>query len=148
MPEIFQKIVVAVDGSPHAERAIEVAVDLAKHYHAALSIVTVIPAPVVVTATEPWVPPQLPDAEAKYYHDILEKAKKKAEDLGAPAKKTDILEGHVVEELLTYIEKEVPDLLVIGSRGLSTARRLLLGSVSDALVHHVKCPTIVVKRGV
>lgn len=148
MTEIFQKVLVAVDGSAHAERAVEVAVDIARHYGSALTIVTVIPAPVVVTATEPWVPPQLPDAEAHYYRDILEKAKKKAEELGVTPKKADILEGHVVEELLTYIEKELPDLLVIGSRGLSTARRLLLGSVSDALVHHVKCPTLVVKRGV
>lgn len=148
MAEVFQKIMVAVDGSPHAERAIEVAIDIAKHYGSPLTLVTVIPAPVVMTATEPWVPPTLPDAESHYYHDILAKAKKKAEDLGVSVKRADCLEGHVVEELLTYVEKEVPDLLVIGSRGLSTARRLLLGSVSDALVHHVKCPTLVVKRGV
>jgi nucleotide-binding universal stress UspA family protein len=147
MGEMFEKILVAVDGSPHADRALEVGVNLAKHYNAVLSIVTVIPAPVVVTTTEPWIPPQLPEAEAKYYQDLLAKSKKKAEDLGVVPKKTDCLEGHVVEELLTYVEKEVPDLLIVGSRGLSTARRLLLGSVSDALVHHVKCPIFIVKRG-
>ncbi|MCL4324072.1 MAG: universal stress protein [Candidatus Thermoplasmatota archaeon] len=141
------KIVVAVDGSPHAERALEVAVDLAKKYQSELDIVTVIPTMVVVASTEPWVPPQLPETETKYYHDLIEKATRKATELGVPPKKTLCLEGHVVDELLAFTEKELPDLFIVGSRGLSTARRLLLGSVSDALVHHVKCPILIVKRG-
>ncbi len=144
---MMEKIVVAVDGSPHAERALEFAVDLAKRYHSELHIVTVVPTMVVVASTEPWVPPQLPETESKYYHDLLDKAAKKASELGIPPKKTTCLEGHVVDELLAYTEKELPDLFVMGSRGLSTARRLLLGSVSDALVHHLKCPVLVVKRG-
>lgn len=144
---MFEKIVVAIDGSPHAERALEVAVDLAKRYGSELHLVTVIPAMVVVASTEPWVPPLLPETESKYYHDLLEKAVKKAQELGVTVKKSDCLEGHVVEELLSYVDRELPDLFVMGSRGLSTARRLLLGSVSDALVHHLKCPVMIVKRG-
>lgn len=144
---MFEKIIVAVDGSPHAERALEVAVDLAKRYGSSLSIVTVIPTMVVVASTEPWVPPQLPETESKYYHGLLEKSVNKAKELGVAVKKGDCLEGHVVEELLSYADKEIPDLFVMGSRGLSTARRLMLGSVSDALTHHLKCPVLIVKAG-
>ncbi|HXQ48156.1 MAG TPA: universal stress protein, partial [Thermoplasmata archaeon] len=54
-------------------------------------------------------------------------------------------DGVIVDELLALLEQHPIDLLVIGSRGLSTARRLLLGSVSTAMVTHAPCPVLVVR---
>ncbi|MCI4361140.1 MAG: universal stress protein, partial [Thermoplasmata archaeon] len=55
------------------------------------------------------------------------------------------LEGVIVDEIIGHLEQSPADLLVIGSRGLSTAKRLLLGSVSDAIVHHATCPVLIVR---
>ena len=46
--------------------------------------------------------------------------------------------------ICTEAKTENVDLIVTGSRGLSTARRTILGSVSDYVVHHTQCPVCVV----
>jgi len=72
-------------------------------------------------------------------------AVKRAEDAGLPQVTGVLLEGVVVDEIIAHIELHPTSLLVIGSRGLSTAKRLLLGSVSDAVLHHLKVPVLVVR---
>jgi nucleotide-binding universal stress UspA family protein len=49
--------------------------------------------------------------------------------------------------LVAAAESEHADLLVVGTRGRSGAGRMLLGSVSDHLVHHAGCPVLVVRPG-
>ena len=48
------------------------------------------------------------------------------------------------EGIITTAEKERADLIVMGTRGLSTLRRTVLGSVSDYVLHHTKIPVAVV----
>ena len=55
------------------------------------------------------------------------------------------LRGDAREELTRKVQELNVDLLVIGSRGLGTMKRLFIGSVSDHLVHHVHCPVLLVK---
>jgi nucleotide-binding universal stress UspA family protein len=47
---------------------------------------------------------------------------------------------------LSEIEKLKPDLVAIGARGLNVFSKILLGSVSEHLVHHVECPVVVVPK--
>jgi nucleotide-binding universal stress UspA family protein len=141
----FRTILVALDGSPHAQRGLDVAVEMSRCFHAALLLVAVAPLPVVAAAAEPWIPPQLPTSDVKHYREVLDRAKSSVEGQGPTGVRTVCLEGHPAEELLALTDKEKPDLVVVGSRGLSTARRILLGSVSDALVHHARCPVLVVR---
>ncbi len=54
-------------------------------------------------------------------------------------------EGVVADEILSHLERHPTDLLVVGSRGLSMAKRILLGSVSTAVVTHAPCPVLVVR---
>jgi len=58
---------------------------------------------------------------------------------------TELRQGLVVDELMDFLQKDPPDLLVVGSRGLSASKRLFLGSVSESLVHHAPCPVLVGK---
>ncbi len=139
-------IAVAIDGSPHGERALEFAIDLARRYSSELDVVSVAPlVPVYVSSTEPWVPAGVPGSELEHYRAVVEEGVAKAGKAGLGKVTGVCLEGVIVDELLAHLETHPPDLLVVGSRGLSTARRLLLGSVSDALVHHARCPVLVVR---
>ncbi|MDW7670417.1 MAG: universal stress protein [Bacillota bacterium] len=54
--------------------------------------------------------------------------------------------GDPAEEILQVTEREKPDLLVMGSRGLSGFERAMLGSVSLKVLHHVKCDMMIVRN--
>jgi nucleotide-binding universal stress UspA family protein len=142
----FARITVATDGSPHADRAVEIACDLARRYGSSLTILGVAPlVPMYIGSTEAWVPAEIPDTEIQHYRQLVEKSVAQAKSSGLTNVTGVCLEGVIVDEIIGYLEQSPADLLVLGSRGLSTARRLLLGSVSDAVVHHAKCPVLVVR---
>ncbi|HTT25550.1 MAG TPA: universal stress protein [Thermoplasmata archaeon] len=142
----FPRITVATDGSAFGQQAVDVAIDLAKKYGSQLSIVAVAPlVPLYVSSAEPWVPTEVPPSETDHYRTVVNAAVKRAEDAGLPQVTGVLLEGVVVDEIIAHIELHPTSLLVIGSRGLSTAKRLLLGSVSDAVLHHLKVPVLVVR---
>ena len=147
MPEgLFRRIAVAVDGSANGNAALDTAIDLAKKYGSDLVVLSIAPlVPVYVTAAEPYVPSTVPANELARYREIVNQAVHHAEEAGLKGVTGLCDEGVVVDEILSHLEKHSTDLLVVGSRGLSTARRLLLGSVSSALVNHAPCPVLVVR---
>jgi nucleotide-binding universal stress UspA family protein len=139
---IIQHVTVAADDSAIAREALGFAIDLAKKYGAELTVLTVAPlVPLYVASSEPWVPATSPDTP--YYRQLLDRAVQEARTAGVLAKGI-CVEGVAVDEILAQVEANPPDLLVIGSRGLSRGKRLLLGSVSTAILHAVKCPVLVV----
>lgn len=143
---MFERICVAVDGSAHGEEALGVAIDLSRRYNAALMVVAVAPLiPVFVSPTEPWVPTGVPEVELKAYREVVERAVEKAKGAGVSSVTGVCLEGVIVDELVTHLDEHPADLVVMGSRGLSTAKRLLLGSVSESLLHHIDCPVLLVR---
>jgi len=142
----FHRITVAIDGSPNSDAALETAIDLAHRYGSDLVIVSVAPiVPVYISTSEPYVPAGVPASEIGHYREIVEAAVKKAEGAGVGSVTGVSYEGVVVDEILTHLEQHPTDLFVIGSRGLSTAKRLLLGSVSSAVVNHAPGPVLVVR---
>jgi nucleotide-binding universal stress UspA family protein len=147
MPEApFARITVAVDGSKYAERALEVAISLAKKYDSELTVLSVAPVEMVyVSAAQPWVPTEVPGGETPEFQGFVEAAVRKCQDAGVTAVTGVCLEGVITDEIIGHLEESPTDLLVIGSRGSSAAKRLFLGSVSDALIHHVQCAVLVVR---
>ena len=143
---LFRRIAVAIDGSTNGRTALDTAIDLAKHYESELLVIAVAPLiPVYVTAAEPYIPATVPQDELARYRAIVDEAVRYAEQAGVKSATGLCDEGVVVDEILSHLEQHPTDLLVVGSRGLSTARRLLLGSVSTALVNHAPCPVLVVR---
>lgn len=143
---MFAKIAVVTDGSETAETAVRVAVDLALKYQSELLVLTVAPlAPVFPTPNEPYVAPAVPESDLPRYREIVERAVAQAQAAGVGSVTGVCEEGAVVEEILAHLAPSPPDLLVVGSRGLSTAKRLLLGSVSTGLVTRAPCPVLVVR---
>ncbi|MCI4369642.1 MAG: universal stress protein [Thermoplasmata archaeon] len=141
---MYRKIVVAVDGSESGERAFLAAADLAKTYDAELSILSVVPPHVAYAPSAPF-PAPVTDEEMAAVRHLVETSADKAKRRGVRTVKTAVVEGVVVDRILEAVEREKPDLLVVGARGLSRSARLFLGSTSDGLVHHSLCPVLVVK---
>lgn len=142
---MFSKILVAVDGSEYADKALQQALDIALKYHSKLTLVHVVAkkvyayglpeGPVVLTSPE--------DLE-KEGEKILRKSLETAKRLGVSAD-TKLIRGNPAEEILRLVDSEKFDLIVMGSRGLSGVSAFLLGSVSDKVSHHAKCPVLIIK---
>jgi nucleotide-binding universal stress UspA family protein len=142
----FARITVAIDGSKMGQLALDLAIDLARRYESDLAVIAVAPLePVFVSSSEPWIPSEVPEAETNYYKRTVDKALQQANTSGVRSVRGDALEGIVVDEIIGYVERNPTDLLVLGSRGFSGAKRLLLGSVSDAVSHHVNCPVLIAR---
>jgi nucleotide-binding universal stress UspA family protein len=135
---------VALDGSPSSEFALELAGSLALATGASVELVSVVPIHVYYSNYVPDVN-TVTEAEEKAVHDRLEKDMEKLRSRGVRDVRFTVLSGLVVEALLDHVQAHPPELLIMGSRGQSTTRRLLLGSVSDALVHYANCPVLVAK---
>lgn len=144
---MFSRILVAVDGSPFAERALAHAVDLSKKYEAKLLIVHVVlrrfyavtPSEAGVLATTVFVKEM--ESEGK---QIIAKSDEFAKKAGVPYE-CRLVQGTPADEIVRLAQLEKVDLIVLGSRGLSEVRAFLLGSVSDKIIHHAKCPVLIIK---
>ena len=144
---MFSKILVGVDGSPFAEKALRYAIDLAKMCHAKLILLHVLqrqfyalaPSEAGVMSTTVYV--KEIEAEGK---DILSKAESNLKTEGIDYQSR-LIQGVPAEEILKVAQSEKVDLIVLGSRGLTEVRAFLLGSVSDKVSHHAKCPTLIVR---
>jgi nucleotide-binding universal stress UspA family protein len=138
-------VVVGVDGSPEAEGALAFAIEEARLRGARLRI---------VSAWEPSSAAYAGEAFAAT-PDIFVEAEQHAEDLVRSAAEHAIAAGVTAEAVVeeggpagVLIEQsEDAALLVVGSRGLGATKRLLLGSVSTSLSHHVRCPLAIVPHG-
>ncbi len=143
---MFGSITVAIDGSETAAEALSVAIGLAREHGSELTIVAVAPfAPVFVTPNEPFVAPAIPASPAPKYRELVDAAVRDARAQGVEKVSGVSSEGVVVDEILAQITNHPTELLVVGSRGLSSAQRFLMGSVSTALVTRAPCPVLVIR---
>ncbi|MCI4464999.1 MAG: universal stress protein, partial [Thermoproteus sp.] len=90
------------------------------------------------------VPPDIIDSMREKAKADLADARAKAEAAGVSVE-TAMLEGDPAAAIVEYADKIGADLIVTGSRGLSSIKRVLLGSVSTGIVNHAKRPVLVVK---
>jgi nucleotide-binding universal stress UspA family protein len=144
---LFSKILVGLDGSDYSLKALAFAIDLAKKYQSQLVLVHVVmrqiyainpPEAGVLAGTA--VVREL-EANGKV---ILTKGEETVKAQGIPVE-TRLRQGVPAEELLRAASDEKADLMVLGSRGLSQVRAFFLGSVSDKVSHHARCPTLIVR---
>lgn len=137
---MFARILVPIDGSPHADKAIGYAADLSKKYGSRLILLHVIPVRVYAFAEVGAVLSE----DVEEGEEVLRRGMELARSLGAEADQR-LKRGIPAEEILRAAEEEKVDLIAIGSRGLSGVKAFLLGSVSDKVSHHAKCPVFIVR---
>lgn len=75
---------------------------------------------------------------------VAASAKVRAEEAGARDVTTRICIGDIADEILDVAEDEKADIIVIGRRGLGRVREVLLGSVSQKVLHHADCKVVIV----
>jgi nucleotide-binding universal stress UspA family protein len=142
----FHRIAAATDGSAIAEHVVTVAIELALRCDAELLIVAVAPMPAVyATPNQPIAAVVLPEETLPRFRGVVDAAVEQARRAGLTRVTGVCEEGPATETILAQARAHGTDLLVVGSRGLSAAERLLLGSVSTALVTHAPCPVLVVR---
>jgi Universal stress protein UspA and related nucleotide-binding proteins len=142
---VFKRIVVAYDGSDHAIKALNTAIELAKAFNSKLDVVEVVDTAALLGMGFAPVPS---DVIAQVYNKAqndVEQAKKKAQEAGVKDVTSQVLEGDPATSIIEYASKNGADLIVIGSRGLSTFKRLILGSVSSKVVQESRVPVLVIK---
>jgi nucleotide-binding universal stress UspA family protein len=139
-------IVVGVDGSEGAVRALEFALGEARARDADVKAVAAWHVPASVYETG-WVPVSVDPSEyEKIGQDALDKSFEEAGVADSGLRVTPILrEGQAAKVLVA--EAEGADLLVVGSRGLGGFKGLLLGSVGQQCAHHATCPVAIVPNG-
>src|SRR3712207_2498096 len=134
------KILLATDDSGDAELAATTAFSLVKSTDSELHVVHVW-RPVPSVHFDALIRQEMHrDAQ-----EILNGQVKKIEGLGATVAEAHLREGGASEEIVALAEEIGVGLIAVGSRGRGRIRRLLMGSVSDAVARHAHCPVIVVR---
>jgi nucleotide-binding universal stress UspA family protein len=144
---MFRNILVCVDGSAHAERALTEAIDIAISNRARLSILTAVGRPpswACTPLTIPAIEPLAADLERE-----AETALRNAVDrVPQSVPVTKILSHKPIRDaLLARLREGDHDLLVIGSRGRGPLTASVMGSVSQYALHHSPVPVLVVHSG-
>ncbi|MFC6733411.1 MULTISPECIES: universal stress protein [unclassified Haladaptatus] len=141
---MYEHILLPTDGSEGTERAVENAIDLAKTYGASLHVLYAVEFTGLDLLEELNVERFLEELEARGAK-LLEDVEVRAEDAGVTTVTT-MVRDDPRDGILTYIEENDIDLVVMGTHGRSGLSRLLLGSVTDRIVREADVPVLVVRK--
>jgi nucleotide-binding universal stress UspA family protein len=145
---MFRSIVVGTDGSATASEAVRQAVELAKDVGARIEL---------VSAYEPVSPQRLRQELKQVPEDLqwminlredvdttLEEAAEIARNAGVTVE-TYARQGDPADAILDVAEETDADLIVVGNKGMTGAKRFLLGSVPNKVSHHAPCSVLIIR---
>ena len=145
---MFRSIVVGTDGSDTAQKAVDEAVDLAKALGAKLWL---------VSAYEPVPKARLREEARQTPSDLQWMVNPREEVDSTLSDAADVVRGAGVEvetfaregdpadAILDVAEERDADLIVVGNKGMTGARRYLLGSVPNNVSHHAPCSVLIIR---
>jgi len=146
---VFKSILVGTDGSETAHAALARAIDLAAGLRGRL---------LIVSAYEPVSDPRLHGEQviapkdvqwAINPHDdvlaLLSQAESEAMDAGVAEVETFARVGDAADAIVDVAEEQSCDLIVVGNKGMTGAKRFLLGSVPNKVSHHAPCSVLIVR---
>lgn len=149
-----KKYLVAVDGSDHGWKALELASDLARLSGAELIVLHVVPRVPMPSGLQEYarIEGLSGEEEKARYHasqaagdTITDEARARAERAGVRNVTTKGAEGSPAKEIIALAESAGADMIFLGSRGLGDAAGLLMGSVSHKVMHLAPCTCVAVK---
>jgi nucleotide-binding universal stress UspA family protein len=153
----FSRVLVAIDGSASSIHATDYAISIAIKNSSELLVLYVIdvykypylPSSIILAPTfgsEKYLE-EKNEAE-EHINEIKEKYKQKTKNnINSKELKTEIFEGtkSVATTIIEYAESKDVDLIIIGNRGKTRFKRLLLGSVSSNIIKHAHCAVLVIR---
>ncbi len=140
-----QRILVPIDFSEHAEAVIVWAIHLAREHNSRIVLLHVYHLPVEFQQVEGAYLP------ADFWASVKEDAKRSLTDYGERIRRAGIevdeitREGYPATVIEDEVERQQADLIVIGSRGRTGLKHLLLGSIAERVVQKASCPVLTVK---
>jgi len=146
---MFASILVGTDGSETATTALHFAINLARELDARLQI---------VSAYEPVSDQRLRNERVEVPKDLqwiinpredvlalLDVARENATSAGITQVETFARQGDAADAIIDVAEEQHSDLVVVGNRGMTGAKRFLLGSVPNRVSHHAPCSVLIVR---
>jgi nucleotide-binding universal stress UspA family protein len=143
----YQNVIVGTDGSETAELAVRHAAELAKAFGARLTIVTAyVPRPEEEAKRLEEAPPDVRWAitDATSAEERARKGKAIARDAGVEDVTLRVDSGDPATLLIDAAEETGGDVIVVGSKGMTGAKRFVLGSVPNTVSHHAPCDVVIV----
>lgn len=131
---MFEKILVPTDGSEYADRAVEVALGLARELGTRVVALHVLDEKLIL-------PLEVLEEEGRH---ILEEVRRRGEEMEVPVDEI-ILFGNPRQDMAKITTKSGADLMIIGTHGRTGVEKLLLGSVAENALKTVKVPVMLVK---
>ncbi len=141
---LFKNILVPYDGSSHSKHAFKVALDMAKKYNSKLSMVNVLD-----ISSRHLGNSSLWDKAMSGAKNIITKEFESFESTAKKAKvpfHSEIIDNKsVTKTIVSYSKSKKFDVMVMGAHGTSGFDKLVLGSVTDSVIHRVRCPVVIVR---
>jgi nucleotide-binding universal stress UspA family protein len=146
---VFKRIVVGTDGSETAQEAVRQAVDLAKSTGASLDIVSAYGGDTGsggggTRLEQVERPADVPESAREAVNFALDSASGIAKKEGVEVQ-SHAEEGDPADALLNVAERLHADAIVVGNKGMTGARRFLLGSVPNKVSHHAPCSVFIIR---
>jgi nucleotide-binding universal stress UspA family protein len=140
----FSKVLVAVDGSEYSMNAVEYAISITRQYGSQLIALHVITSDVSTVASAFL--PQM-DEIKKNAQEYFDKIRRKGDEANWDIQlRTELIASpSEVGGIIDFTEKENIDLIVVGTKGRSGLKKLLLDSVASGIVNYAHCPVMIVK---
>jgi len=149
-----KKFLVAIDGSEHGWKALDTAAEMAKGMGATLSILHVVPYEPLPHGLAEFAKIEgvsVDEETARFHTDralgdaLTVEAEKRARAAGLQSVDAEVAEGNTTEEIVNKATLQNYDAVILGSRGRGGLTELLLGSVSNKVMHLAPCTCVVVK---
>jgi len=150
----FSKILVGIDGSEYSRNAVNYALDLAVKYDSELLLLAIVPSQVhhgdssgVFGMVAPSYFNEYKKEADKWFEEIINHISNETTIDSSTRVKSDVITTpfSTPASILNYAEERDVDLIVIGTRGNSGLKKMLLGSVAADVVTYSYCPVLVVK---
>ncbi len=147
---MISSVLVAVDGSRAARKAIAIASEIVKAANGTVHLVHVVSEPQLPEALQDFIDAEkLVGPPEKILHQIashvLDDAVRRAKDSGAPNVTTEIMTGPVARTIVAYAKHRNTDMIAIGTRGGNDLDEILLGGVSRRVSALAPCSCLLVK---
>jgi len=145
---MFRSMVVGTDGSDTATQAVRQAIELARSVGARIDLVSAYePVSDARLREESMVVPKDLHWMINPREDVLATLKEAAAEIRAAGVEVEMFarQGDPADAILDVAEERGSDLIVVGNKGMTGAKRFLLGSVPNKVSHHAPCSVLIIR---